>query len=59
MVTLNFDIFKCYAKKQQIKVQLREAEKKVLLLIAGQLRPNPPPPLELYGRCNFGTLKKR
>ena len=37
--------------------KVREAAKKVLLLMAGPLRPNPPP-LELNGRWKFGTLKK-
>ena len=37
---------------------LREAAKKVLLLMAGPLRPNSPPPLNLNGRKNFGTLEK-
>ena len=41
--------------------RLRKAAKKVLLLMAGPLRPNPPlpPPLELNGRWNFGTLEKK
>ena len=38
---------------------VREAAKKVLLLLAGPLRTNPPPPSELNGRWNFGTLEKK
>jgi len=33
--------------------------KNVLLLMAVQLRPNPPPHLELYGRRNFGKFEKK
>ena len=40
------------------KCRVREAAKKVLLLMARPLRPNPQPPLELYGRWNVGTLEK-
>ena len=32
---------------------------KFLLLIAGPLRPNPPPPLDLNGHENFVTLEKK
>ena len=38
-------------------VYLGKPQKKILLLIAGPLRPNPPPP-SLNGRWNVGTLKK-
>ena len=38
---------------------IREAAKKVLLLMARPLRPNPPPPIELNGRWNVGTLEKK
>ena len=38
---------------------IREASKKVFFLMAGPLRPNPPPPHELNGRWNFGTLEKK
>ena len=37
-------------------VSIREATKKVLLLMAGLLRPNPPP-LELNGRWNVRKKK--
>ena len=39
--------------------RLREAAKKVIFLMAGPLRPNPPHPLELNGRWNFGTFEKK
>ena len=37
---------------------VREAAKKVLTLMGGPLRPNPPPSLELNGRRTFETLEK-
>ena len=37
-------------KKRVLLTLFREAAKKVPLLMAGPLRPNPPPPLELNGR---------
>ena len=37
---------------------IREAAKKVLLLMTGPFKPNPRPPLE-FGRFNFGTFKKK
>ena len=44
-------LFVCFA--------LGKPQKKVLLLMAGPLRPYPPPPLELNGRRHFGTLEKK
>ena len=43
---------------QRKTVLIREVAKKVLLLMAGPLRPNPPP-LEPLGRWNVGTLEKK
>ena len=40
-------------------IWVREVVKKNILLMALPLRLNPPPPLELNGRWNVGTLEKR
>ena len=42
---------------QLIVLTLREAAKKVIFLMAGPLKPNPPPP-ELNGRRNFCLVLK-
>ena len=48
-----------YINQNWISLYLREATKKVLLLMTGPLRPNSPSPLELNCRWNVGTLGKK
>ena len=42
-----------------LPISLKPFSYKVLLLIAGPLRLNTPPPLELNGRWNVGTFEKK
>ena len=45
--------------KKKNPTAIKGSCKKNLLLMGGQLRPNPPSPLELNGSWNFGTFEKR
>ena len=57
-ITINHWSTALSAASDVIHKWIREAAKKVFLLIAGPLRPDPPPlSPELNGRWNFGMLE--